>query len=277
MEIVTWQDINGYYSHSQISMYRRCAKQFEFRYVKKLKRAPKSSMILGTSAHAGMELNLLHKFKKKTPAKLSSILDVFSTEWEANRRGAEFDGIKPGTIKDKGVEILKLHYTKAAPSLIPTEEPEQEFLIEMPGVSKPIKGFIDFFGTVRKVPNVVLDHKTTSRMKKQYDIDIDDQLTMYGYARMKLSGKMPTWVGNDVYVANRSAEDFERIMSLRSLERYKALELTVQMVDRGIRTGIFPATSNTQTCGWCGYQDICTEAKRAYGEKLKRKNVGYND
>jgi CRISPR/Cas system-associated exonuclease Cas4 (RecB family) len=257
---MSWKDVKkeseDHLSASQIGMYQRCPMQYEFRYVKGIKKAPNSGLILGISVHKGVETNYLHKFKTKKPAKLSEVLDAFSTEWDATRKGADFEGKEPGQVKDTGVQMSRVHYDRLAPAVQPLEKPEYGFEIAIPGVRRKFVGYIDVLAKVLSIPLAVLDNKTTRRRWSQFECDLSTQLTSYVYAVKKIFGKKPV-AGLDVVAQTSKEVTGTRFMTMRDDAQLKRFEKTVQGIEAGIKSGIFYPTDNPSHCGWCGYSDSC--------------------
>ena len=257
---VTKESSSNYLSHSQISMYQRCPKQYEYRYIKGLKRAPNSNLIVGIAGHKGVETNYQHKFKKKKQANKNVVMDAYSKHFDGMKSGVDFEGKNPGVVKDRGYAMSKVHYETIAPSVQPTMKPELKFDMMLPGMKKKIIGYIDVVATVGKAINVVLDTKFTGRKFDQFKVDIDQQLTTYAYAIKNLVGKAPKLMGIDAIIGNSKGVTPQRVTTRRSLEELKQFEETAKSVEKGIETGIFYPTNNFMTCGWCGYNDICQSA-----------------
>lgn len=257
-----WKDVSktDYLSHTQINMYRRCPKQFEFRYVKGIKRAPTSALVLGSSVHRGIEHNYISKYKKKKAAPMDEVMDAYADLFDKSKGGADFEGKKPSTVKDVGYQMVQAHYTNLAPTVQPISLPEQEFNIRMPGVTKSIKGFMDV-RAITKAGKTIIDNKTAGRKKSDIEVVTDDQLTMYAYAEKLITGEAPKAVAFDIMINSSGKVSTQRSVTRRGPARFKALEETVQQVESGMKAGIFPPTSNSMICSWCGYKDLCPVAK----------------
>lgn len=269
---MSWKDVKkeseDHLSASQIGMYQRCPMQYEFRYVKGIKKAPNSGLILGISVHKGVETNYLHKFKTKKPAKLSEVLDAFSDRWEEGKKGADFEGKNPGQVKDTGVQMSKMHYDKLAPAVQPLEKPEYGFEIAIPGVRKKFVGYIDVLAKVLSIPMAVLDNKTTRRRFNQFETDLSVQLTSYVYA-VKSIFKKKAVAGLDVVAQTSKEVTATRFITQRDDAQLKRFEKTVQGIEAGIKSGIFYPTDNSSHCSWCGYNDICHKSAVAKRDALR--------
>lgn len=268
---MSWEDIKkeddlGYYSSTQLEMFRRCPRQYEYRYIKGIKSPPNSALVLGSAVHKGIEHNYRRKFEKKRPAPADEVFDAYDQAFEKGKYGIEFEEAE-GQVKDKGYAMSKLHYNDIAPTVQPTQQPEFEFLVDMEGVSKPVKGFIDVIGTTDVGRNVVIDNKTAGKKKTQFETDLSDQLTMYHYAHKVKFGKKPDALALDVMIGNKSGVDKQRLVTRRTDEQIKGFVETVQSIDSSIRAGNFPPTNQSSVCSWCGYNRQCTYAKNAIASR----------
>lgn len=271
-----WDDIRKddlqHLSHSQISMYQRCPKQYEYRYVKGIKNPPDSSLIVGISVHKSIEHNYLAKFQNKKPANRNEVLDAFAQQFEQSKSGITFDE-PAGKAKDRGYRMAQVHYDRVAPTVQPLEKPELGFEIEVPGVKKKLIGFIDVIGkSIIKAGRLIIDNKTTRRKFTQFEADTAGQLTGYTYAHKKIFPKLKTdGVAFHILVESKSGGvEPLQLESTRDEEQAKRYEKTVQDINKGIESGIFYPTDNAQTCGWCGYNALC-QSRAVAARNLKRE------
>ena len=159
-------------SATSLKMYQTCPKQWQFKYIIKLKQAPNPAFIIGIAYHKGIELldnpkNTLEKvikiIKKDMLAKLSDeAIDRF------------------GMVR-KFLEI----YDKNKPKFKVIES-EWKFSISMPTVPVPIFGFLD-----KIIKGGFFEAKTS--IKDFTDEDVRGvQTDIYAYAYRSRTGKMPT-------------------------------------------------------------------------------------
>ena len=69
-------------SFTQINMFLRCARQYEFRYIKGLRRPPSGALILGKSWHKAVELNYSQKIQTEKDLPIEDVQDCFSDAFE---------------------------------------------------------------------------------------------------------------------------------------------------------------------------------------------------
>jgi len=270
-----WDDIGKdissmHLSASQIGMYQRCPMQYEFRYMKGIKRPPDSGLIVGIAVHRGIEHNYKHKFEKKESANKNEVMDAFANEFDKSKVGAELNEDE-GKAKDRGYMFTETHFEKVAPSVQPTKAPEMGFEISVQGVKRRVIGFIDLFGDItdndpyaetRLIKDVILDNKTTRRTFTKWEADISMQLTTYAYSwyHTRKAGDNLGGVGFDVLAQLPSGRiKPSRAMSTRDKNQLIRFEKSVRTIEKAINEGIFYPTENHQHCSWCGYNGICHE------------------
>ncbi len=263
-----WADIEvAPLSVSQIQMWLRCPKQYEFRYLKGLKRAPGIAMVMGISVHKSAEVNYAHKLKTKKQVKLADAMDAFDTSFNKEKQDADID--EPiGQAKDRGYAMAKAHYQEIAPQFQPVEKPEFEFKVALPGVKRKLYGFIDLIaapilktrlGLLASKKRLVRDTKTSGKKKQRIEAELSTQLTGYAYVHKVLFGTLPDGVGLDVAVAKKGSESVEvqRVDSVRTDAELSQFVDTTRQIEKAIVSGVFPPVNDPFKCNWCGYREIC--------------------
>lgn len=269
-----WKDINNaeYLSVSQITMLQRCPRQYEYRYVRGLKMPPTSSLILGTSVHKGCEVNYIAKYKTKTQANLNEVMDAYSSEYD----GADVTDLTAeekelyGKSKDNGYNMVKAHYTHLAPSVSPINLPEEEFMVQIPNVKRPILGYIDLYGKVfgTKTP-VIIDNKTSKVKWTQWQVDCSIQLKVYKIVKAQQLKCKPEDIASSIdAILNQKTVSTQRVFADPVVDVDEITGCIAQL-ERVIDQGIFYPTYNHQTCAWCGYAHICRPSIYKRREELK--------
>lgn len=265
---MTWKDVssnfdNDYpFSPSALKTYMRCPKQFEFSYIKGIKKKPNFKMVFGSSIHKGVEVNYKHKFLKKKDLKVEDVQQAFSEDIKKRVVEEDVDMTDQdlGRTIDEGVLILSKYQKDVAPNVQPILEPEIELIGTVPGVTRKLRGFIDLVANVRlfgmNIKSVLRDTKTTARMYTQEQTDTDVQLTVYAYLLNKIKQIAVKKVQFDVIVRKKNPE-YNTISSDRKPEHFKRMEEQIRGIEKGIQAGIFYPVDNHQTCAWCGYANMC--------------------
>lgn len=154
-------------SHSQIEMYLRCPRQWEYRYVHGLKIPPSGALIEGGCYHEALERNFKQKIYTQEDLPLEECLDTFSVVWDARLLGEEFidwEDQDPGRIKDEGISLVEKYMMTTSPSVQPAKV-EEPYVSEIAGVK-----FICVVD-LEEVSLAVVDHKTSGRKYTQADVD----------------------------------------------------------------------------------------------------------
>lgn len=111
-----------HYSHTQMSMFSRCPRQYYYRYVRGLKMPPTGAMVFGISLDDGLSFNYEQKVKTETDLADDSPVDVFlSTMRNAAESGEvllDEDETLDG-MEDTGVKLIREHMKTQAPSIFP--------------------------------------------------------------------------------------------------------------------------------------------------------------
>ena len=268
-----WEDIKvegDHLSASQIAMFQRCPKQWEFRYVKKMKMPPTGPMVMGSAVHSGIEHNYKHKYITKKPANKNEVMDQYDYAWERMKHGADFEAKDPGKLKDTGYAMANLHYDSVAPTVEPVEVPEIEVKVQIPGVKRMFVGYFDLIGKLTsKLKRVIIDNKTTMRKFEEFAVDLSGQLTSYDILHKLKFGKRPDGALNDVLVGTKGGVQHQRIITERTQDELDRFTNTVQLVEKAIDAGIFYPTDDPKTCSWCGYAKICVTRAFEKREKMK--------
>lgn len=236
-------------SHSQISMFLRCPRQWEFRYVKGLKMPPSGALILGSSYHKALEANFAQKVESEIDLGLEDVLDAFSDHWETRleqEKDIQWEDLKPGVLKDQGISIVTLYHQQEAPQIQPVA-------VEIP-YGKVIAD-TSFVGSVDLVERrgTVIDHKTSARAYNQDEVDKDIQATAEAF----MVGRP---INHEFHVAIKTkVPKIQKVASIRTIDDILWWLDLVRGVIAQMRSGIAPPNPTTWACSpkWCGFWSIC--------------------
>lgn len=277
----------GYASNSQVEMYLRCPKQYEFRYVKKISRPPSVAATQGSGIHHALEHTHHHIVDKGVPAPTSELEDVFSGAFEAvkpdiPKEAWEQEGVTEGALKDMGIKLVRLYNTQFAPKVKPQVKDgvrgiEKRFEIMVAGV--PMVGIIDLIdsnaeGGVTDIEKEIIrqhggnvstmfetaiaDFKTKAKSMSSAEIESSMQLTLYSYAE-----QIPL-VRFDQLLKLKTPK-ITRTMAMRTTQDHQWMRQVVHGVATAIHAGVFPPCSPTAWCcssRWCGFYGQCRGRKR---------------
>jgi hypothetical protein len=236
-------------------MYRRCARQYEYRYIKNIKQPPGIAMTQGSAIHKGAEVTHRHTIEHGVPLPLeqatASVADTFENmsqmieDW-----GEDF----PGPIKDRTVQHFRTYYVSATP-LIKPKAVEYAFASKVGTV--PMVGFIDLIDEANDV-EVVSDLKFTGKKWIEQKLRHETQLTLYahitGISRVRI----------DFLLDYKAGAKYVPIRSERTPDDAKLLEEDIQATVEYIKRGVFPRCDPTEwVCSerFCGYYQKCRGPK----------------
>lgn len=243
-------------SATQIGMFLRCPRQYEFRYIEGRKVPPSGALIVGRSWHKAVEHNYRQKIQTEIDLPVDNVQDCFSDAFEQ----AFTEEVKlnededKGQLKDIGIRITTLHHTVIAPKVQPCLV-EQEFNLDLgAGFPFTLKGVWD----VIEKDGVVADNKSFSRVPNQSDLDKDIQFSTYATAYRALHQKIEPGLRMDCIVKTKTPKAIQ-LHTKRSNDDCRWFLGLVERVAQAILSGAFPPNP----CGWhcseqfCGYWNLC--------------------
>lgn len=245
-------------SDSMVNSYMRCARAFEYRYIKNLKIAP-SWAITGRSAHAAEEANYKQKLESFKDLSVADAKDIAATEFDAALVNPTDEIIwdkdeHPGMAKDRTVIGVETYHLNIAPQVQPILVEEKVELV-LPWGTK-MTGRMD-----------VVDQHTNIRDSKHVSYAPTDgedwygtQPGLYGWAYEQLTGEIPEFTYDYIILGRKNGPPKSTWVSVPTkltAERIKLSLERVKGVEALIRTGAAPANPSKFNCGGCGYRVIC--------------------
>lgn len=243
-------------SHSQINMWLRCPKQWEYRYVYQLKIPPSGALIVGSAYHSALEGNFIQKVESRKDLPLNDCLDLFSDAWEDRLLEEElviWEQLGPGESKDQGAGLVEEYIASTSPSVQPAQV-ERTIYSEVAGVKFICR--ID----VENDQRAVIDHKTSARPYSQDDVDGDIQASAEAFA-----------LGRPIVFYNHIALKLRvpRIQVVKSYRMRADIDWWVDMATKVVlqmESGIAPPRS-VDAFGKSGYW--CSERFCGYFERCR--------
>jgi putative RecB family exonuclease len=246
------------YSHSRLSSFENCRKQFEFRYILKIPSESESiEAFVGKRVHEILERLYLFVGRGQIPG-VEKVVDRYQKLWEETYDGERVRIVREGTplsfYRQLGEQCLRGYYARHYPF------DEDETL----GIEKRVvfplddageyrmQGIIDRISQARDGTIVIHDYKTGARVPSQKMLDQDRQLALY---QIGLAGQY----GDDVpfrlvwhYVAKNQTRT-----STRTPEELATLRAsTIERIDEIQQASEFPPRK-IALCNWCEYKTRC--------------------
>lgn len=259
------------FSPSQYKMYKKCAKQYFFRYVCEIKKPPRVAMWTGSRIHTGAEKTHRSTIETGKPLEFEEAKTVVADDFEHKKEEIQdWEDRKPEHVKQQILNNFAVYYRTAVPIIHP-KKVEYGFSVKFGTV--PVIGFIDLVDEVTddivsdiplekgmEIPKVevVSDLKVTGKMWSEQQLRYDPQMTFYAH----VEGTPRVRV--DFLLDQKSGASYKPKRSLRNPHDVKQLiedlEETVDLIKRGI----FPKSLPSEWwCNpmWCGYYEKCRGPK----------------
>ncbi len=248
------------YSHSRMSCFENCPKQFHYRYVLRIPAETESiEAYLGKRVHEVLER--LHRFVGRglVPS-LDKVVARFRQLWR--------DGFQPERIRIVREECDEAHYLEMGERCLrqfyrrhyPFDADETLALEERvtvdidPARGYRVQGFIDRLARARDGALEIHDYKTSRRMPSQRQLDADRQLALY---QLGVSGGHPD---SPVRLVWHFLAHGQTRVSTRTPEQLDELRrATAALIDRIEAEDRFEARPGP-LCAWCEYRDACPES-----------------
>lgn len=245
------------YSFSRVTTYEQCPKRFDFRYNQKMTEAFDSiEGYLGKRVHDGVQW-LYTERQAKRHHTLDEIVDIYNRGWEnkpANLRITR-KGDTEQVYKAIGEAMLRKFYPRFEKDTFGTTGIEYKLFYQLAGKYNFI-GYIDRLAIdVEGDQSMwIIDYKTGKSVPFGFSGKDADQLRLYACGLFRkfnvdeIKLKVEYLRTGDAHVG--------------SLKRSEMADVEAEFCQRveATHTQYFPANPSV-LCGWCGFRDICPEAK----------------
>jgi RecB family exonuclease len=253
------------YSHSRLSTFENCRRQFRYRYVDQIRVETEGiEAFMGKLVHSVAEKLNLVTAAGQVPS-LAAVLRRYQILWQETfdpcRIRIAREGMEPEHYRAIGARctenLYRSHYPFDETESIGIEENVRVDLD--PEGRYRLRGVVDRIVRTREGGIEIHDYKTGARVPRQDAIDKDRQLALY---QLALTERFPDEPIELVwhYLANnqvrRSRRDAEQLETLRrnTIERIDAVE-----AERDF------APTPSALCRWCEYNDRCEAGRERLG------------
>lgn len=246
------------YSHSRLSTFETCPRQFHFRYVL---RVPEESegieAFVGKRVHEVLER--LYEFvdRGQVPP-LQKVVDryyqIFDEHWDDARIRIVKEGTDKAFYRELGSRCLHNYYRRHYPfDADETLGLEERVLFELDEAGRyKVQGIVDRISRAPDGAIEIVDYKTGQWVPSQSKLDEDRQLALYQLGLQKVYGpKQPmrlVWH----YVAKGVTRVSQR--TPEQLERLRAT--TMERIDEIQRESAYEPKPS-RLCDWCEYRSLC--------------------
>ncbi len=258
------RSVGKIYSHSRISTFENCRRQFRYRYVDQIPvETDGIEAFMGKLVHAVAEKLNLVTAAGQVPS-LGAVLKRFNKMWDesfdASRIRIAREGMEPEHYRATGERctenLYRSHYPFDEGESVGIEEPVR-FDLDAEGRYR-LRGVVDRI--VRKGETIEIhDYKTGARVPSQARIDKDRQLALYQMAIEERFPDQPVelvWhylAQNQVRRSRRTPEQLEALRR-ETIDRIDQIEAEVE----------YKATPSG-LCPWCEYNTRCEAGRERLG------------
>lgn len=234
-------------SHSQITKYETCPRQFYHYYVEGLRPAQVSaSLVFGTSVHEALAA---HFSSGEDP------VSFFAAEWglheDDDLRYAGRDSW--ASLNDKGLGLMAYFLAHERDRLTKISGIESKFSVQVSSLPVPLVGVIDLVAELDGILTVI-DWKTSSSSYGEEDVHLSDQLTTYTLAHPEIPD-----VAYGLFVKTKEPR-FEWHRSRRTGEEVGDLLRKAERVVSDIQAGRFDKRPGDH-CSYCDFLPLCLGRK----------------
>ncbi len=254
------------YSHSRLSSFENCPKQFHFRYVERIRVDTESvEAFVGKLVHAVIE-KLLGVVDRGQIPSLAAVLKRYHVWWDERYDAARIRIVRaenpPEHYRGAGERCLENFYRRHYPfddgESVGVEE-RIAFRLDDAGRYR-IQGFVDRIVRARDGALEVHDYKTGARVPPKPVLDRDRQLAFYqiGVAeRFGHDGEIRlVWhylLRNQIRRSQRTRDQLEQLRAE-----------TIELIGRIESEQAFEARTGP-LCRWCEYVDGCRAGAASVG------------
>jgi putative RecB family exonuclease len=245
------------YSHSRLSCFEKCKKQFYYRYVEKRPVDTESiEAFVGKRVHEVIEK--LNRFVERgVVPSLPKVLQRFRTDWEEQFQAERVRIVRaenpPEVYRENGEHCLGNHYRRNYP--FDRDESlgiEQHVGFALDGDGRyRVRGIIDRVVRAADGAIEIHDYKTGRWVPSQQELDQDRQLALYQIGvetRYEGTAMRLVWhylLRDQVRVSTRTPEQLEELRAR-----------TIELIDRIEAERDFEPQPSA-LCSWCEFNDVC--------------------
>jgi putative RecB family exonuclease len=250
--------LGALFSHSRLSSFENCRKQFEFRYIQKIPSETESiEAFVGKRVHEILERLYLFVGRGQIPG-VEKVVDRYQKLWEDSYDADRVRIVREATplayYRKLGESCIRGYYARHYPfddgETLDIEK-RVIFALDEAGDYK-MQGIIDRISRARDGSIEIHDYKTGARVPSQRVLDQDRQLALYQIGLSSQFGEDQRFRLVWHYVAkNRTQSSTRTPEELRTLR-----DSTIARIDEIRSTTVFPP-KKIALCPWCEYKSRC--------------------
>jgi putative RecB family exonuclease len=250
------------YSHSRLSSFENCPRQFAYRYVEKLPVEREGvEAFVGKRVHEILERLNHHVARYGRPPSLRQVLERFRGDWKAawhERIEVVRGDPSPGSWEERGARCLENYYRAHYPFSDGTSagiEERLQFWLDDGGRYKLV-GIVDRIVSHGAGRYEIHDYKTGARLPSQEQIDRERQLALYQIGLEQTYADV-----QEVELVWHYLVHGRTLRSRRTPEQLAALRREAIGLIDAIEAEREFAPRPGPLCRWCDFRAICPEGK----------------
>ena len=256
-------------------MYKRCPRQYYYRYVEDRIIPPKWIMPVGKAGHKAMEFNNKNKMKTGIDSKKTDVVEVFAEEWKKEKEN--YEKIIYGEVKEKDIVSLmqkpinEYFIQGTFIDNIPTAV-EKQFAIRFNTIDIDVVGYIDVIFDNK----LINDYKFSQKSPAIQKIFSAEQLKMYAASYIIETNKNPKKVGFTYLISTKVPQI--KIYEINYTSKFMStfhedLKEVLIAISDSMKSGVFIRNSSSWMCNPndCGYWDICKPGQKKLYYELTSK------
>ncbi|PKN66287.1 MAG: hypothetical protein CVU57_06350 [Deltaproteobacteria bacterium HGW-Deltaproteobacteria-15] len=260
-----------HFSYSQLSTYLICPMKYGHSYVWGTPWESKPvALPFGKAVHKSAEAFYRALLNTGEIIPVDQVIETFTAVFDKETKNSELrltmkEGETVGSLRDQGIELLRLFHTEIRPQRIAAVE--FPFSVTIPDVLNgggdlPIRliGYLDLVERDLQNTYLVGELKTSNQKFSSVRLEHDLQATTYSYvmSRLKLATtKNSCLIRYDVLLKTKKI-GFEHYFVTRSEADHQRLIHLINHVLRAIELKVFYRNSDWQ-CGDCQFKKACLE------------------
>ena len=254
-------------SYTRLHSYARCGEAYRRRYIENEKIPPGIAQLRGVAFHVGAEINFKQKIETHKDLTVNEVMMATAAAFdgEIKAKGVmlteeeEATGKKKvlGAMKDRTVNLARNFTKLVAPEYQPAQVETMTPIALNAETDLVVK--IDLIDDKDRV----VDLKTTSRPKRQQDIDSDLQFDIYGLGFRAMKGKDPAALTQEILL-DGDKNKRQTLSTTRTIQDYEQAVHRINAFLAGTKAGVFmPTNPGNWWCSktWCGYYRTCPYVK----------------
>jgi RecB family exonuclease len=249
------------YSHSPLSSFENCPRQFEYRYVQRIPRDTESvEAYLGKRVHEILERLYHHMGRHGRPPSLRQVLDRYRSDWSRqwhDKVHVVRDDRDTDFYRKQGERCLENYYRGHYPfDEGETVGLEKHISIRLDDESRyRARGIIDRLVRKGEGRYEIHDYKSGGYMPPREKLERDRQLSLY---QIGVEQSVPD--AESVELVWHYLNFGKTVRITRTPEKLEDLRVeTIGLIDVIERSQSYPARPGP-LCRWCEYRDICADA-----------------